>query len=159
MGKLLLGQGGFLPCTPNGVIVLLQELKIPISGSHVVVIGRSNIVGKPLALLLARREQNATVTLCHTGTKDLPSFTRQADILVSAAGKAGLIKGGMIKKGAVVIDAGFNMDAATGKLSGDVVFEEALQTAGWITPVPGGVGPMTQAMLLRNVLAAAEEDS
>jgi len=162
VGKFLLGQPGLLPCTPHGVLVLLREMKIPLAGKHVVVVGRSNIVGKPLALLLARREQNATVTLCHTGTTDLPSFTRQADILVSAAGKPGFINGGMIKKGAAVIDVGISLAPNTAggppKLTGDVIFDEALETAGWITPVPGGVGPMTIAMLLRNVLEAAEEE-
>ena len=160
LGKLLQGQDGFLPCTPHGVVMLLKKLKIPISGSHVVVVGRSNIVGKPLALLLARKDMNATVTLCHTGTKDLPFFTRQADILIAAAGKPNLIKGDMIKKGAAVIDVGVNMTGGTattpGRLVGDVVFAEALETAGWITPVPGGVGPMTIAMLMQNVVEAAE---
>ena len=158
LGKLLEGQSGFLPCTPQGVVVLLQELKIPIAGRHAVVVGRSNIVGKPLAMLLARRELNATVTLCHTGTENLASHTRQADILVAAAGKAGLIKGDMIKPGAAVIDVGVNQEQ-TGSgthLVGDVVFDEAVNVAGWITPVPGGVGPMTIAMLMRNVLQAAE---
>jgi methylenetetrahydrofolate dehydrogenase (NADP+)/methenyltetrahydrofolate cyclohydrolase len=160
VGRLLLGQSGFLPCTPHGVVVLLRELKIPVSGKHVVVVGRSNIVGKPLAMLLARREQNATVTLCHTGTEDLPSHTRRADILVAAAGKAGLVKGDMIKEGAAVIDVGVNQAAGKtrdgSRLVGDVVFDEALEKAGWITPVPGGVGPMTIAMLLQNVIEAAE---
>jgi methylenetetrahydrofolate dehydrogenase (NADP+)/methenyltetrahydrofolate cyclohydrolase len=163
LGRLLLGQDGFLPCTPHGVLVLLRELKIPVSGRHVVVVGRSNIVGKPLALLLARREQNATVTICHTGTEDLSSHTRRADILVAAAGKAGLIRGDMIKEGAAVIDVGVNLapvktpdgPAGGSRLAGDVVFDEALEKAAWITPVPGGVGPMTIAMLLGNVLKAA----
>ena len=160
MGKLLLGQPGFLPCTPQGIVILLSELKIPVAGSHTVIVGRSNIVGKPLAMLLARREHNATVTLCHTGTKDLASHTRQADILIAAAGMAGLVKGDMIKKGAAVIDVGVNRvsdDSSRGySLRGDVVFEEAQEAAGWLTPVPGGVGPMTIAMLMRNVLQAAE---
>ena len=163
VGKLLLGQDGFLPCTPQGVVVLLEEYKIPIAGSHAVIVGRSNIVGKPLAALLARREHNATVTLCHTGTADLPSHTRRADILVAATGKAGLITGGMIKKGAAVIDVGNSAPekvTATGgsarRLVGDVVFDEAAEIAGWITPVPGGVGPMTIAMLMQNVVLAAE---
>lgn len=154
LGKLLQGQSGFLPCTPHGVVVLLKELKIPVSGSHVVVVGRSNIVGKPLAMLLARKDLNATVTICHTGTRDLSSHTLQADILIAAAGMPGLIKGNMIKKGAAVIDVGVNMES--GRLVGDVVFDEALETAGWITPVPGGVGPMTIAMLMQNVVEAAE---
>ena len=158
--KLLQGQSGFLPCTPYGVVVLLREFNIPVSGAHVVMVGRSNIVGKPLALLLSRKDLNATVTICHTGTKNLSFFTSQADILISAAGKPGLIKGDMIKKGAAVIDVGVNMTGGeagvSGRLVGDVVFEEALEVAGWITPVPGGVGPMTIAMLMNNVVEAAE---
>jgi len=121
-----------------------------------VVVGRSNIVGKPLALLLARRETNATVTICHTGTKDIAYFTRQADILIAAAGKAALIKGDMIKEGAVVIDVGVNQIPGTKNLCGDVDFSHAVEKAGWITPVPGGVGPMTTAMLLQNLADAAE---
>ena len=156
LGKLLQGQAGFLPCTPQGIVVLLRSLKIPMAGRHVVVVGRSNIVGKPLAMLMARKEQNATVTICHTGTEDLPFFTRQADILVSAAGKPGLIKGDMIKAGAAVIDVGITK-SKDGRLLGDVIFDEALEIAGWITPVPGGVGPMTIAMLMQNVVQAAEE--
>jgi methylenetetrahydrofolate dehydrogenase (NADP+)/methenyltetrahydrofolate cyclohydrolase len=160
IGKILWGQKGFIPCTPYGVAVLLKELEIPVSGREAVVIGRSNIVGKPLAMLLARRDFNATVTLCHTGTVGLASHTRRADILIAAAGQPALIKGDMIKKGAAVIDVGVNWtpnsDGQGGRLIGDVVFEEALETAGWITPVPGGVGPMTITMLLRNVLEAAE---
>ena len=163
LGKLVQGQPGFLPCTPQGIVVLLSEYNIPVSGSHVVVVGRSNIVGKPLVMLLALRELNATVTLCHTGTKDLAFHTRQADILIAAAGTPGLIRGDMIKKGAAVIDVGINRipDPGSAKgycLRGDVEFDEALETAGWITPVPGGVGPMTIAMLLRNVVSAAEDN-
>ena len=155
-GKLLQGQGGFMPCTPQGIIVLLKTLKIPTAGKHVVVVGRSNIVGKPLAMLLAQKEQNATVTICHTGTTDLASFTRQADILVAAAGSPGLIRGDMIKVGAAVIDVGVSRNQ-DGHLLGDVNFEEALEVASFITPVPGGVGPMTIAMLMQNVVQAAEE--
>ena len=160
VGRLLLEEPGFLPCTPHGIVHLLKEQNIPTKGAHAVVVGRSNIVGKPMALLLARRELNATVTLCHTGTKDLKSHTLQADILIAAAGKAGLISGDMIKKGAVVIDVGVNRVAdATAKngfrLKGDVCFEEAAEVAGCITPVPGGVGPMTIAMLMRNVVQAS----
>ena len=166
-GNLLLGQPGFLPCTPHGIVVLLQELKIPIPGSHVVVVGRSNIVGKPLAMLLVRKELNATVTICHTGTRDLAFHTRQADILIAAAGKPGLITGSMIKEGAAVIDVGVNRVAvAPGseepgskkgyRLKGDVEFDEALEKARWIAPVPGGVGPMTIAMLMQNLVQAAE---
>ena len=162
LGKLLQGQDGFLPCTPHGIVVLLRELHIPVSGSHTVIVGRSNIVGKPLSVLLARRELNATVTLCHTGTRDLASHTRSADILIAAAGNPGLIKGDMIKQGAAIIDVGVNRvpDSSAKKgyrLRGDVDFDEAVQTAGWITPVPGGVGPMTIAMLGRNVAEAAEK--
>jgi len=160
LGKLLQGQPGFLPCTPQGIVVLLQELKIPLSGAHAVVVGRSNIVGKPLAMLLARRELNATVTICHTGTRDLSAHTSRADILIAACGKPGLIKGDMIKKGAAVIDVGINRVPDTNsrkgyRLRGDVDFDEAVEIAGWITPVPGGVGPMTIAMLMRNVVEAS----
>ncbi|MCL2128668.1 MAG: bifunctional 5,10-methylenetetrahydrofolate dehydrogenase/5,10-methenyltetrahydrofolate cyclohydrolase [Treponema sp.] len=160
-GKFFLGQESFIPCTPQGVEALIRESGIPLPGSHVVVVGRSNIVGKPLAALLARREQNCTVTLCHTGTTDLASHTQRADILVVAAGKAGLIKGDMIKKGAAVIDVGINRVPDSSpkgySLVGDVLFEEAVDIAGWITPVPGGVGPMTIAMLMQNVVLAAEQ--
>jgi methylenetetrahydrofolate dehydrogenase (NADP+)/methenyltetrahydrofolate cyclohydrolase len=156
LGRLLRGQGGFVPCTPGGIVILLETMKIPIAGSHAVVVGRSNLVGKPLAMLLAARELNATVTICHTGTKDLPSHTRQADILIAAAGKPGLITGDMIKEGAAVIDVGVTKNDSSRRLVGDVVFDEALEKAGWITPVPGGVGPMTIAMLMRNVVLAAE---
>jgi len=158
LGRLLRGRAGFLPCTPQGIVVLLEAMKIPVAGRHAVVVGRSNLVGKPLAMLLAGRGLNATVTICHTGTEDLASFTRQADILVAAAGKPGLITGGMIKKGAAVIDVGVTKKGDR-HLVGDVVFDEALQRAGWITPVPGGVGPMTVAMLMRNVVLAAEGDN
>ena len=162
LGKLMMDEPGFLPGTPQGVIVLLRKSGIPLAGSHAVVVGRSNIVGKPLAIILARHDVNVTVTLCHTGTRDLGAFTRQADILVAACGKPGLIRGDMIKPGAAVIDVGINRveDAAAKKgyrLAGDVVFSEAAETAGWITPVPGGVGPLTIAMLLRNVVWAAEQ--
>ena len=160
VGKLLLEEPGFLPCTPHGIVHLLQEQKIPTQGAHAVVVGRSNIVGKPLALLLARRELNATVSICHTGTKDLASHTRRADILIAAVGRPGLITGDMVKKGAAVIDVGVNRVAdSSGKgyrLTGDVNFAEAAELAGWITPVPGGVGPMTIAMLMRNIVQAAE---
>jgi methylenetetrahydrofolate dehydrogenase (NADP+)/methenyltetrahydrofolate cyclohydrolase len=160
-GNLALGRPGFLPCTPHGVIYLLKEMKIPTSGAHVVVLGRSNIVGKPLASLLIRRDINATVTLCHTGTLDLAAHTRRADILLAAAGRPGLVTADMIKEGAAVIDIGVNRvaDASAKKgyrLKGDVDFDSAAERAGWITPVPGGVGPMTIAMLMRNVADAAE---
>jgi methylenetetrahydrofolate dehydrogenase (NADP+)/methenyltetrahydrofolate cyclohydrolase len=161
LGNLLLGRPGFLPCTPHGVLVLLREYGIPLSGAHAVVLGRSNIVGRPLANLLARPEQNATVTICHTGTRDLASITRQADILIAAAGRPGLVSADMIKEGAVVIDVGVNRvpdpRAKRGyRLRGDVDFEGAAEKAGFISPVPGGVGPMTIAMLLQNVAQAAE---
>jgi methylenetetrahydrofolate dehydrogenase (NADP+)/methenyltetrahydrofolate cyclohydrolase len=161
LGNMVLGRPGFLPCTPHGVLVLLKETGIQTAGKHAVVVGRSHIVGKPLANLLARRETNATVTLCHTGTVNLGSYTRQADILIAAAGRPALINGDMIKPKAVVIDVGVNRvpDASAKKgyrLKGDVVFEEALEQAAYLTPVPGGVGPMTIAMLLLNVVEAAE---
>jgi methylenetetrahydrofolate dehydrogenase (NADP+)/methenyltetrahydrofolate cyclohydrolase len=161
VGNMVLGRPGFLPCTPHGVIQLLKEMKIPASGAHAVILGRSNIVGRPLANLLSRRDLNATVTVCHTGTSDLAAYTRQADILLAAAGKPGLVTGDMIKQGAAVIDIGVNRvaDPAAKKgyrLRGDVDFDSAAQKAGWITPVPGGVGPMTIAMLMQNVAAAAE---
>jgi methylenetetrahydrofolate dehydrogenase (NADP+)/methenyltetrahydrofolate cyclohydrolase len=160
VGNLLLDRPGFVPCTPHGVLVLLRELGIPLAGAHAVIVGRSNIVGKPLASLLCRREVNATVTICHTGTKDLAAFTRQADILIAAAGKPALIKPDMVKPGAAVIDVGVNRvpDASAKKgyrLCGDVDPAVA-EKAAYLTPVPGGVGPMTIAMLLQNVALAAE---
>ena len=160
IGNMILGRPGFLPCTPHGVLVLLRELNIPLSGAHAVVVGRSNIVGKPLANLLARREVNATVTICHTGTADLARHTIQADILIAAAGKPSLITPEMVRPGAAVIDVGVNRvpDAAKEKgyrLCGDVDCAVA-EKAGYLTPVPGGVGPMTIAMLLHNVIQAAE---
>jgi methylenetetrahydrofolate dehydrogenase (NADP+)/methenyltetrahydrofolate cyclohydrolase len=160
LGMLFLGQSAFVPCTPKGVVVLLEKYNIPVSGRHVVIVGRSNIVGKPLSVLFSMRELNATVTLCHTGTADLPSHTRQADILVAAMGKPGFIRGDMIKNGAAVIDVGINRVPDGSQKgyhnAGDVNFDEAAEAAGWITPVPGGVGPMTIAMLMRNVLDAAK---
>ena len=163
VGNMVLGRPGFLPCTPMGVLALLQELNIPVSGAHAVVVGRSNIVGKPLANLLMRREYNATVTICHTGTKDLARHTLEADILIAAAGRPGLIKPDMVKQGAVVIDVGVNRipDPSSKKgyrLCGDVDFAVS-QKADYITPVPGGVGPMTIAMLLQNVAVATERRS
>jgi methylenetetrahydrofolate dehydrogenase (NADP+)/methenyltetrahydrofolate cyclohydrolase len=160
LGMLFLGQPTFVPCTPKGIVVLLEKYNIPVSGKHVVIVGRSNIVGKPLSALFSLRELNATVTLCHTGTADLPSHTRQADILVAAAGKPGLIRGDMVKPGAAVIDVGMNRVPDGSKKgyhnTGDVNFDEAASAAGWITPVPGGVGPMTIAMLMQNVALAAQ---
>ncbi|MCL2478949.1 MAG: bifunctional 5,10-methylene-tetrahydrofolate dehydrogenase/5,10-methylene-tetrahydrofolate cyclohydrolase [Treponema sp.] len=160
-GNLATGRPGFIPGTPFGIVHLLRDYKIPISGSHVVIVGRSNIVGRPLANLLIRRELNATVTVCHTGTRDLARFTRQADILVAAAGKAGLVTADMVREGAAVIDVGMNRipDASKKKgyrLCGDTDYEGLLEKAGWITKVPGGVGPMTVAMLTQNVADAAE---
>lgn len=162
VGAMVLGERGFLPCTPHGVLVMLETMGVKTDGAHAVVVGRSNIVGKPLANLLTRRSVNATLTVCHTGTRDLAQYTRQADILIAAAGKAGLITADMIKPGAVVIDVGVNRveDASAKKgyrLKGDVDFEGALKVASMITPVPGGVGPMTIAMLLRNVIESAEQ--
>jgi methylenetetrahydrofolate dehydrogenase (NADP+)/methenyltetrahydrofolate cyclohydrolase len=161
VGNLVLGRRGFLPCTPHGVLVLLRELGVPLAGAHAVVLGRSNIVGKPLANLLVRREVNATVTICHTGTADLARHAREADILIAAAGRPGLVTGGMVKPGAAVIDVGVNRvedpSAKKGyRLAGDVDFTAVVEKARWITPVPGGVGPMTIAMLMQNVAQAAE---
>ena len=159
-GNLLIGNKGFVPCTPYGITFMLKELHIPTDGAHAVIVGRSNIVGKPLAMLLARKDINATVTLCHTGTKNLADFTRSADILIAATGKPHTISADMIKPGAAVIDVGVNRipdaEKKSGfRLIGDVDFQEALNVAGYITPVPKGVGPMTIAMLLQNTLHAA----
>jgi methylenetetrahydrofolate dehydrogenase (NADP+)/methenyltetrahydrofolate cyclohydrolase len=160
VGNMILGRPGFLPCTPHGVLVLLRDLPLSLSGAHAVIVGRSNIVGKPLANLLTRRDVNATVTICHTGTKDLAKYTLQADILIAAAGKPALIKPEMVKPGAAVIDVGVNRVPDPSKekgyrLCGDVDPAVA-EKAGYMTPVPGGVGPMTIAMLLNNVVQAAE---
>ena len=154
LGALLGGRPGFEPCTPAGVIVLLERGGVPIEGSHAVVIGRSAIVGKPMALMLLAR--GATVTVCHTRTRDLASHARRADILVAAAGRAGMVSGDMIKPGAAVVDVGINR-LPGGKLAGDVDFAAASAVAGWITPVPGGVGPMTVAMVIANTVRAAEQ--
>ena len=150
-----------MPCTPHGIIKLIEASGINANGKHAVVIGRSNIVGKPVAALLARKETNATVTLCHTGTRDLERFTRQADIVVVAAGRPGTLTGEMLKPGAVVIDVGVNRIADSTRpkgfrLSGDADFESCAKVAGAITPVPGGVGPMTITMLLWNTLESAK---
>ena len=160
VGNMILEKKGFIPCTPHGVLMLLREYNIPVKGSHVVIVGRSNIVGKPLANLLIRKEYNATVTLCHTGTKDMAYHTLQADILIAAAGVPALIKPEMVKQGAVVIDVGINRvdDSAEKKgyrVCGDVD-PAAADKASFFTPVPGGVGPMTIAMLLQNVVESAE---
>jgi len=154
VGKIMLGEKGFLPCTPAGIIALLEEYQIQAEGKKCVVIGRSNIVGKPMALLLLR--MNGTVTIAHSRTPDLTAVVREADIVVSAVGKAGLVTAEMIKPGAVVIDVGMNRNQA-GKLVGDVDFEAVEPLASYITPVPGGVGPMTRAILMRNTLDAAEK--
>ena len=154
VGKMMLGEASFLPCTPAGRIELIKRSGIDISGKECVVIGRSNIVGKPLAQLLLA--ENGTVTICHSRTKDLKAVTSRADILVVAIGKADFITGDMVKKGAVVIDVGMNR-RADGKLTGDVDFATSSEVAGYITPVPGGVGPMTITMLLKNTLTAAEK--
>lgn len=151
-GKLMNGQPGFVPCTPLGVMKLLEAYNIPTRGRHAVVIGRSNIVGKPMAMLLLAAD--ATVTVCHSKTENLADITRQADILVAAVGKANFVTGDMIKPGATVIDVGINR--VDGALVGDVNAEEAAQKAAYLTPVPGGVGQMTIAMLLSNTLDAAE---
>ncbi len=148
IGKLVDGNENSVPCTPKGIIRLLEETGIGIEGKNAVVVGRSSIVGKPTALMLLNR--NATVTICHSRTKNLGETTRQADILVAAAGKARMITSEMVKKGAVVIDVGINK--IDGKLAGDVDFEKVKEKAAFITPVPGGVGPMTVAMLLENTL-------
>lgn len=140
------------PCTPTGVIKLLEYYKIPVEGKHAVVVGRSNIVGKPLAVMLLNR--GATLTICHRGTKNLFKHTKEADILCVAAGVPSLIKGNMVKKGCVIIDVGFNR--LSGKIVGDVAFDSARKKARWITPVPGGVGPMTVACLMENVVKAAK---
>jgi methylenetetrahydrofolate dehydrogenase (NADP+)/methenyltetrahydrofolate cyclohydrolase len=153
LGSLVTGNPLFIAATPAGIIELLDRHNLPIEGQHAVVVGRSIILGKPVALYLLNR--HATVTICHTRTRDLPSITRQADILVAAVGKAEMITGDMIKEGAVVIDAGYNKVEGREKDVGDVHFESAAQKASWITPVPGGVGPMTIAMLLKNTLKAA----
>lgn len=153
VGKIVIDDYVLAPCTPAGVIELIRRSGVEIAGKHCVIVGRSNIVGKPLALLMLHN--NATVTVCHSRTNDLPSFTRQADILVAAVGKPNFITGDMIKPGAVVIDVGVNR-LADGGLCGDVEFGSASEIAGYITPVPGGVGPMTIAMLLKNTLEAAK---
>lgn len=152
VGRLVAGNPLHSSCTPSGILELLDRSGIELSGKEAVVVGRSNIVGKPMALMLLAR--NATVTICHTKTKDLAAVTRRADILVAAAGRAQMIKGNMVKDGVVVIDVGTNR-TDTGKLVGDVAFAEVFPKASYITTVPGGVGPMTRAMLLKNTLNAA----
>jgi methylenetetrahydrofolate dehydrogenase (NADP+)/methenyltetrahydrofolate cyclohydrolase len=153
LGRLVLGEDGPLPCTPRGIVVLLRRYGVEIAGAEVTVIGRGITVGRALGLLLTRRTENATVTLCHTGTKDLAAHTRAADIVVVAAGRAGLLTADMVKPGAAVLDVGITRTEAG--LAGDVAPEVA-SVAGWLAPMPGGVGPMTRAMLIANVVEAAE---
>lgn len=152
IGKMMTGQDTFLPCTPYGILQMLHHEQISIEGKHVVIVGRSNIVGKPAGQLLLN--ENATVTYCHSKTIDLASYTKQADILIAAVGKAKMITAHYVKEGAVVIDVGMNRDEF-GKLCGDVDFEDVKNKAGWITPVPGGVGPTTITMLLYNTVKSA----
>jgi methylenetetrahydrofolate dehydrogenase (NADP+)/methenyltetrahydrofolate cyclohydrolase len=161
IGRMILEEPCFVPCTPAGVIELIKRSGVPTNGAHAVIVGRSNLVGKPLANLLTRKSLNATVTACHTGTRDLSDRCREADILIACAGRPGLVKGDWIKPGACVIDVGVtrvaDASAKSGfRLKGDVDYEAASQVAGWITPVPGGVGPMTITMLLANATLAAE---
>lgn len=153
VGKMLIGEDSFLPCTPYGIIEMIKSKGIDIEGKHAVVIGRSNIVGKPVGQLLLR--ENATVTYCHSRTENMEQFTREADILVVAIGKADFIKASDIKEGAVVIDVGINR-TEEGKLTGDVDYDDCIEKAGYITPVPGGVGPMTITMLLSNTIKACK---
>ena len=161
VGNLMIGRSGFLPCTPHGIIYLLQKMGIETSGKHAVVIGRSNIVGKPVSILLARKEVNATVTICHTGTKNMAEITKEADILVVASGHPHTLTKNMVKEGAVIIDVGVNRIPDSSKKSGfrligDCDFDDLKESASYITPVPGGVGPMTIAMLMQNTLESAE---
>jgi methylenetetrahydrofolate dehydrogenase (NADP+) / methenyltetrahydrofolate cyclohydrolase len=162
VGRLVLEEPCFIPCTPAGVLELLKRNGVETRGANAVVVGRSNLVGRPLMNLLIRRSVNATVTLCHTGTRDLGARCREADILVACAGSPGLVRGDMIKPGACVIDVGMTRvedgSAKRGyRLVGDVDYAAASELAGWITPVPGGVGPMTVTMLLSNTVTAAEK--
>ena len=160
VGNLMIGRPGFLPCTPHGIIVLLKKMGIETSGKHAVVIGRSNIVGKPVSILLARKDVNCTVTMCHTGTKNMAEITRQADIIVVASGHPHTLTGDMVREGAVVIDVGVNRIPDASKKSGfrligDCDFDDLVEKTSFITPVPGGVGPMTIAMLMQNTLESA----
>jgi methylenetetrahydrofolate dehydrogenase (NADP+) / methenyltetrahydrofolate cyclohydrolase len=154
IGRMMIGQEAFLSCTPYGILVLLKESGIELEGKHVVVVGRSNIVGKPVGQLLLN--ENATVTYCHSRTKGLEKFTQAADIIIAAVGKAGFITKNHVKQGAVVIDVGINRNSE-GKLCGDVAFDEVKEVAGYLTPVPGGVGPMTITMLMYNTLKSARD--
>lgn len=151
VGKIMIGNYAFLPCTPAGVMELIHSTGVDVCGKNCVVIGRSNIVGKPMAMLLLH--ENATVTICHSKTQNLAEICSKADVLVSAVGRADFVTADMVKEGAVVIDVGMNRNAE-GKLCGDVRFDECAAKAGWITPVPGGVGPMTIAMLMKNTVMA-----
>jgi methylenetetrahydrofolate dehydrogenase (NADP+) / methenyltetrahydrofolate cyclohydrolase len=154
LGWLVLGKDAPLPCTPYGIVELLRRHDVPIAGADVVVVGRGVTVGRPLGLLLTRRSENATVTLCHTGTRDLAAHVRTADIVVAAAGVPGIITGAMVKPGAAVLDVG--VSRVDGKLAGDVA-QDVYDVAAWVSPNPGGVGPMTRAMLLSNIVSAAEQ--
>jgi methylenetetrahydrofolate dehydrogenase (NADP+)/methenyltetrahydrofolate cyclohydrolase len=153
LGRLVLMEPGPLPCTPKGIVDLLNHYQVPLRGAEVTVIGRGVTVGRPLGLLLTRRTENATVTLCHTGTRDLAAHTRRADVIVAAAGVPGLLTADMVKPGAAVLDVG--VSRVDGKLTGDIALE-VKEVAGWFAPNPGGVGPMTRALLLSNVVDAAE---
>jgi methylenetetrahydrofolate dehydrogenase (NADP+)/methenyltetrahydrofolate cyclohydrolase len=155
LGWLVLGKEAPLPCTPNGIVELLRRHEVPIAGADVCVVGRGVTVGRPLGLLLTRRSENATVTLCHTGTRDLAKHVREADVVVAAAGVTGIVTGDMVKPGAAVLDVGVSRDAE-GKIAGDVA-ADVYDVAGWVSPNPGGVGPMTRAMLLANIVRAAEQ--
>jgi methylenetetrahydrofolate dehydrogenase (NADP+)/methenyltetrahydrofolate cyclohydrolase len=157
MGKLALANPEFFPCTPYAVYEIMKRENIIAEGKHTVIVGRSNIVGKPLALILLQKEKyaNATITICHSRTKNLADFTRQADILIAAVGRAEIIHKDMVKEGAVIIDVGTN--EVDGKLTGDVAYDEVMEKVSAITPVPGGVGPVTNVMLMKNTLMAAEK--
>ena len=162
VGNMMIGRPGFLPCTPHGIIVLLEKMGIETSGKHAVVIGRSNIVGKPVSILLARKETNCTVTMCHTGTKNMAEITKQADIIVVASGRPHTLTCEMVKEGAVVIDVGVNRIPDDSKKSGfrlvgDSDFDDLVGKVSYITPVPGGVGPMTIAMLMQNTLESVQK--
>jgi len=156
LGWLVLGKPAPLPCTPMGCIELLRRFDVPIAGAHVVIVGRGITVGRPLGLILTRKSENATVTICHTGTKDLAGQVREGDIVVAAAGVPGIITADMVKPGAAVLDVG--VSRVDGKPAGDVAADVA-EVAGWLSPNPGGVGPMTRAMLLTNVVSAAERQA
>ncbi|WP_068275005.1 bifunctional methylenetetrahydrofolate dehydrogenase/methenyltetrahydrofolate cyclohydrolase [Aldersonia kunmingensis] len=156
LGRLVLNEAAPLPCTPRGIVHLLRRYEIPINGAHVVIVGRGVTVGRPLGLLLTRRSENATVTLCHTGTRDLAAEIRRADIVVAAAGVAGLITADMVRPGAAVLDVGVSRDA-DGQLRGDVA-ADVYDVAGFVSPNPGGIGPLTRAFLLTNVVERAERD-